>query len=85
MIYAGGNAYTECVFMRCTIVLRDNSVFQRCTFEACIYHLDIIIHDQEKYDFLVGFLQSIVKSSLPVAVASHAPSVQTASTNPPST
>jgi|SRR6516164_8454895 len=84
VVYAGGNAYTECVFMRCTIIVRDDSVFHHCTFDGCIYHLDIIIHDHEKFDFITGFLNSIVKPSLPVAPARQAPADPPLPTNPPS-
>jgi hypothetical protein len=64
-IYATGSAYVGCTFRRCAIVVVNtaNMVFDNCGFEACIWHVNAVIHDHEScaaMEKLLGFVRQSV-------------------------
>ena len=70
VVYAAGNAYTNCEFRRCTIIVMGNpSHFEHCSFTSCIWHINIVIHDSESLAAFLSLAQDTIGRSLP-----HAPS-----------
>jgi hypothetical protein len=64
VVYVTGHAYRKCKFNRCTFLLRDLiGVFDHCDFNACVWHLDVLIHDPNQLPALEQVV-GIVRSSL---------------------
>jgi len=66
VVYVTGHAYRNCKFNRCTFYIRDlSAVFDHCTFAGCVWHLDMIIHDQQQLPALSQLLQVVASSLRP--------------------
>lgn len=62
-----GHAFVNCTFRRCTLTLRDGaSHMERCTFEACVWRLDMLVHDVSQMQHLRS-LMAYIERSLPGA------------------
>lgn len=57
-VYTSGNAYVGCTFRRCTMVAvgLGNAVFDHCNFEACTWHINVIVHDAQSCEALQQLL-----------------------------
>jgi hypothetical protein len=75
-VYATGNAYVGCVFRRCVLVAvsAGGMVFDECRFEACVWHLNVVVHDDETCEGAQRLLR-YARQSLP-AVDSGVPARQ---------
>jgi len=72
-IYATGNAYQQCDFSRCTIIVRDGPfLFAECKFFGCIWHIDTVIHDNQQLDRL-NFVLELARQSIPMPSSTNDP------------
>ncbi|MGE5609239.1 MAG: hypothetical protein ACM359_08290 [Bacillota bacterium] len=77
-VYATGNAYHGCIFRRCVLVAAsvNNMVFDQCSFEACVWHLNFVVHDHETCEAAQKLLR-YARQSVPTAnsglAAYHSP------------
>lgn len=67
-VYATGNAYVGCTFRRCVLVAVSTAdmVFDKCEFETCIWHLNVVIHDHKScaaIEKLLGFIRQSVPTA----------------------
>jgi len=68
VLYTTGHAYHGCTFRRCTLFYRGGpGVFDTCTFQGVIWHLDVLIHDSNQWDEFMANVASAVTKSLPKA------------------
>ena len=66
VVYLAGNSYFDCTFRRCTLVFRDNiGPLTGCTFESCVWHIDLIVSDYVFWDEFVKGLAPMIGKSLP--------------------
>jgi hypothetical protein len=77
-VYVSGNAYFDCSFTRCTMVVRESPCYlEKCVFEGCVWHIDMLIHDPEQVVGLMGLLEN-VRNSIPASEAKkQSPPTQT--------
>jgi hypothetical protein len=63
-VYLSGGAFMGCTFDRCTLVVHDfEFVFSNCKAKACIWHLNLVVHDHRTWkEFLEGVAQKIHQS-----------------------
>ena len=46
VVYVTGNAYKACRFTRCCMVVKGLPFhMEECIFDSCVWHCDIVIHD----------------------------------------
>lgn len=65
-VYMAGHAFVNCVFDHCTIVVREaTGVLENCSFNNCVWHLDLFIGDRERFRQLVENIGPILLNSLP--------------------
>jgi len=65
-VYMAGHAFVNCVFDHCTIVVREaTGVLEKCTFNNCVWHLDLFVSDRERFQQLVTNIGPILINSLP--------------------
>ena len=66
-VYVAGNAYINCVFKLCTLVVRHLSVIviTGCEFHGCVWHLDVVVHDYEEWDEFAGSVLPMITQTLP--------------------
>lgn len=75
VIYTAGHAFINCTFDGCTVVVREaTGVLERCAFNGCVWHLDLVVTDREHWAQLVNNIGPLLLSSLPAAAT--APTVQ---------
>jgi hypothetical protein len=69
-IYLSGNIYLDCTFKRCVLIIRDEFVPQMSNvkIEACIFHLDLLIHDHEQWTGFLNGLGKKIEQGLPRAL-----------------
>jgi hypothetical protein len=65
-VYLSGHAYHNCRFERCTLVVREsNFSCTGCSFEACTFHLDMVLHDriglENLRDITVSLLEGVLR------------------------
>ena len=66
VVYAAGHAFVNCTFDGCTIVVREaTAVLERCTFNGCIWHLDVMVTDRDHWAQLVDTIGPLLLGSLP--------------------
>ncbi len=66
VVYATGHAFVRCAFDRCTVVMAGFPFsFDTCTFDTCVWHLNIVIHDREQLATVRGLLATI-EGALPM-------------------
>jgi hypothetical protein len=70
VVYLAGNTFFDCTFRRCTLLIRETvgSAFVNCTFDGCIWHLDILVCDHEYWKAFLEQVAPMITKSLP-----HAP------------
>ena len=75
-IYATGNAYVGCTFRRCVLVVvgASNMVFDACDFQACVWHFNVVVHDDESVEAFQKLLRC-ARQSIPTAGSGPALSV----------
>ena len=67
-VYLTGSAYVGCTFRRCALVLKGVAAqIERCTCESCIWHLDFVAHDSDKWNQFVSQTAPFIAKSLPKA------------------
>jgi hypothetical protein len=45
-VYLNGQAYENCRFAKCTLVIRDGPLnLSSCSFEDCVWHIDTLLYD----------------------------------------
>ena len=68
VIYAAGHAFVNCTFEGCTIVVREaTGVLERCSFNGCVWHLDVMVTDRDHWAQLVDTVGPLLLGSLPAA------------------
>ena len=73
-VYMAGHAFSQCTFDRCTMVVRESTgVLENCAFNNCVWHLDVLVSERDRFRQLVDHIGPLVLNSLPDAAA--APSV----------
>lgn len=67
-IYATGNAYVNCTFRRCVLVVVSSAemIFDQCQFQACAWHLNLVVHDHKSCAALETLL-GLARQSVPTA------------------
>lgn len=58
-VYLTGQSFIRCSFRSCTLIIKELSaigLFQDCTFENCVWHLDMTISDRDAWQ---GFLNGV--------------------------
>lgn len=74
-VHTAGHAFVNCTFEGCTIVVREaTGVLERCTFNSCVWHLDVFVSERNHWAQLVDTIGPLLAGSLP-AVA-QAPNVR---------
>ena len=64
-VYMSGNAYTDCEFHRCVLVLAGQpGVATRCRFDTCSLHILCLVPDKANLDGLIETLQ-LLRPGLP--------------------
>lgn len=73
-VYTTGNAYIGCIFRRCMMVAvgLGNAAFERCNFEACAWHINVIVHDPQTCEGLQQ-LVNVARQCVPSAPATGLP------------
>ena len=68
-VYMSGNAFYNCRFFRCTLVLRESKDLTviGCTFECCNWHLDFLVHDYRTWENFTRIMGPLIHQSLPRA------------------
>jgi len=67
-VYLAANAYFGCTFRRCVLIMRESvSHLEQCTFDSCIWHLDLLAHDQATWDEFLRTVAPMIAQSLPRA------------------
>lgn len=73
-VYMAGHAFANCTFDRCTMVVRESTgVLENCAFNNCVWHLDVLVSERERFRQLVDHIGPLLLNSLPAAA--DAPSV----------
>lgn len=69
-VYLTGNAYFDCTFRRCTLIVREPAmVLTGCEFDSsCIWHIDMIIHDHEMWAAFLKTFSEFIAKTLPHAI-----------------
>ena len=70
-VYLSGNAYYDCRFVRCTLVIRECGVpaLVGCYFECCNWHIDMLVSDHTMWESFTKLMVGMVQQSLPRAFA----------------
>lgn len=71
-IYLSGHSYENCVFRRCTLVVKDFSaigVVRNCQFEACVWYLNVMVHDAAAWRMFLEHLAPVISQVLPAGPA----------------
>lgn len=68
-VYMSGNAFYDCRFFRCTLVVREGGIPELvgCTFECCIWHLDVLVNDHRMWESFAKAMFPLIRDSLPRA------------------
>ncbi len=66
-VYLTGHAYIGCTFRRCTLVLKSTGdvILNSCHFEACVWHLDLVISDHRVWDEFAQRVAPLIHKALP--------------------
>ena len=68
VVHTAGHAFVNCTFEGCTLVVREaTSVLERCAFDSCVWHLDVMVTDREHWAQLVNTIGPLLLASLPTA------------------
>lgn len=68
VVYTAGHAFINCTFDGCTIVVREaTGVLERCTFNSCVWHLDVFVTDRDHWAQLQNVIGPLLLASLPAA------------------
>src|SRR5881275_1889385 len=67
VIYLTGHAYERCQFTRCTFVVQGTgtTALVQCEFEACVWHLDVMLYEGEQLADFERTLLPMIRASLP--------------------
>ncbi len=67
VVYLTGHAYERCTFLRCTLVVQGtgNTALVECTFSACAWHLDVILHETRQLEDFEANLLPMIRASVP--------------------
>jgi hypothetical protein len=77
-VYLTGHAYERCHFTRCTFVVQGtgNTALIECDFVACVWHLDIILHEKEQLDDFERNFLPMMQASIPTPPPAEAAAVE---------
>lgn len=67
-IYLTGQSFIRCRFCACTLIIKDMSLlglFDGCSFENCVWHLNMTISDRQAWQEFVQNIAPAVASVLP--------------------
>ena len=75
VVYLTGHAYERCAFVRCTMVVQGtgNTALVECSFIACAWHLDVILHETGQLEDFEANLLPMIRASVPMLPANLAP------------
>ena len=63
-IHLVGHAYFNCSFIRCTFIVKDGvGTISGGTMTACVWNIDMVVHDEHSFDAIAHIL-SLVRASL---------------------
>jgi hypothetical protein len=67
MVLLTGHAYFNCVFTRCTLVVKSlgDTHLENCRFQGCVWHLDLLIFDVELWTQFQQTAMKWITESLP--------------------
>jgi len=76
VVYLTGHAYERCTFVRCTMVVQGtgNTALVECSFIACAWHLDVILHETGQLEDFETNLLPMIRASVPTLPANLTPS-----------
>jgi hypothetical protein len=81
VVYTAGHAFINCTFDGCTIVVREaTGVLERCTFNSCVWHLDVFVTDRGHWAQLQNVIGPLLLASLPAAATAVPAQVGTTGT-----
>ncbi len=68
-VYMSGNAFYDCKFFRCTLVVRESGIpaLVGCTLQCCTWHLDFLVSDHRAWENFMKVMAPVVRDSLPRA------------------
>jgi hypothetical protein len=75
VVYLTGHAYERCTFVRCTMVIQGlgNTALVECSFIACAWHLDVILHETGQLEDFEANLLPMIRASVPTLPANLSP------------
>ena len=75
VVYLTGHAYERCSFVRCTLVVQGtgNTALVECSFVACAWHLDVILHETGQLEDFEANLLPMIRASVPTVPVNPAP------------
>jgi hypothetical protein len=67
MVLLTGHAYFNCVFTRCTLVVKSlsDTHIENCQFRGCVWHLDVLVFDIETWTQFQQTAMKWITESLP--------------------
>ena len=85
VVYLTGHAYERCTFARCTMVVQGtgNTALVECSFVACAWHLDVILHETGQLEDFEANLLPMIRASVPTLPANLAPASASQTTPSP--
>ena len=87
VVYLTGHAYERCTFVRCTMVVQGtgNTALVECSFVACAWHLDVILHETGQLEDFEANLLPMIRASVPRLPANLGPADLSPATPPQTT
>jgi hypothetical protein len=87
VVYLTGHAYERCTFVRCTMVVQGtgNTALVECSFIACAWHLDVILHETGQLEDFEANLLPMIRASVPTLPANLSPGNLSPGNLPPTT
>ena len=75
VVYLTGHAYERCRFVRCTMVVQGtgNTALVECSFIACAWHLDVILHETGQLEDFEANLLPMIRASVPTLPVNLSP------------
>lgn len=65
-LHLTGHVYERCTFNACTLIYRGTpSVISACSFDSCVWHIDLLIHDPDDWDSFYSEAAHLITKTLP--------------------
>jgi hypothetical protein len=76
VVLVTGHAYFNCVFTRCTLIVRSlsDTHLENCRFNGCVWHLDVLVYDVDAWTQFQQNAMKWISESLPNVTPPPSPS-----------